>query len=134
MPSLHKWLSTGLFQPLGNPLVQAFALLQSGYIHLAVQGSRQAKHEPSGERFIRLFISFQAKFQIVVTRQEQRDEMSLRLELKNEIGEEAKKKLAVDLNDRFQNVCRVRIDTFEFVKAGTIGEPYQKIVDRRVWK
>jgi hypothetical protein len=66
MSSLHKWLSTGLFQPFGNPLVQAFTLLQSGYIYLAVQSSRQAKHEPPGERFIRLFTSFQTKFQIVV--------------------------------------------------------------------
>ncbi|MFH0769139.1 MAG: AMP-binding protein [Chloroflexota bacterium] len=75
-----------------------------------------------------------SRFQMIVTRKDQRDEMTLRAELKSEIGKEEKEMLARDLNNRFQNICRIKIDTIDFVKKGTIPEQYQKIVDQRVWK
>jgi len=73
-----------------------------------------------------------SRFQIVVRRSGQRDEMTLKIELKDEAID--REKLADDLNTRFQNLCRVKIDKIEFVKMGTIPEEHQKIVDERAWE
>jgi len=73
-----------------------------------------------------------SRFQIVVRRSGQRDEMTLKIELKDEAID--KGKLADDLNRRFQELCRVKIDGIEFVEKGTIPEEHQKIVDERTWK
>jgi len=73
-----------------------------------------------------------SRFQIVVRRSGQRDEMTLKIELKDEAVD--RKKLADDLNKRFQNLCRVKIDHIEFVEKGAIPEEHQKIVDERAWE
>jgi phenylacetate-CoA ligase len=73
-----------------------------------------------------------SRFQIAVSRTGQRDEMTLRIELKDESVD--RDKLADDLNTRFQDVCRVKIDRLEFVEKGSIPEDAQKIVDERTWK
>jgi phenylacetate-CoA ligase len=73
-----------------------------------------------------------SQFQIVVSRREQRDEMNLKVELKDESID--RKKLADDLNERFQTLCRVKIDRIEFVEKGSIPESLQKIVDERTWE
>jgi len=73
-----------------------------------------------------------SRFQIVVGRSGQRDEMTLKIELKDEAVD--REKLADDLNKRFQNLCRVKIDKVEFVETGTIPEEHQKIVDERAWE
>jgi hypothetical protein len=57
--------------------------------------------------------------------------MNLKVELKDESID--RKKLADDLNERFQNLCRVKIDRIEFVAKGSIPEEHQKIVDERSW-
>ncbi len=44
-----------------------------------------------------------------------------------------KVKLAEDLNKRFQDACRVKIDNIEFVTKGTITEESKKLVDERKW-
>ena len=44
------------------------------------------------------------------------------------------RKLADDLNKRFQNLCRVKIDKIDFVERGTIPEEHQTIVDERSWE
>ena len=75
-----------------------------------------------------------SRFQILVTRREQRDEMTLKVELKHEAPEEDKRRLADDLNKKFQDVCRIKIDRIEFVDKGAIPEEHQKIVDERSWK
>jgi len=38
------------------------------------------------------------------------------------------------LNQRFQDVCRVKLDMIKFVAKGTIPEEHQKIVDERTWE
>ncbi|MBE9483154.1 MAG: hypothetical protein IMY88_05680, partial [Chloroflexi bacterium] len=58
--------------------------------------------------------------------------MTLKIELKDEAID--REKLADDLNKRFQNLCRVKIDKIEFVETGTIPEEHQKIVDERAWE
>jgi len=73
-----------------------------------------------------------SRFQIVVRRKGQRDEMALKIELKDEAID--RRKLANDLNERFQNLCRVKLDKIEFVEKGTIPEEYQKIIDERIWE
>ena len=73
-----------------------------------------------------------SQFQMVVKRRGQRDEMTLRIELKDEAID--KKKLADDLNNRFQNLCRLKIDSIEFVEKGIIPEEHEKIVDERTWE
>ena len=73
-----------------------------------------------------------SRFQIVVRRSGQRDEMTLKIELKDEAVD--REKLADDLNKRFQNLCRVKIDKIEFVEKGAIPEEHQKIVDERAWE
>lgn len=79
-------------------------------------------------------LSFQqvSKFQLVVGRKEHRDEMTLKVELQDEAID--KGKLAEELNRKFQDVCRMKIDEIEFVEKGTIPEKYQKIVDERTWE
>jgi phenylacetate-CoA ligase len=71
-------------------------------------------------------------FQILVTRRGQRDEMTLKIELKDEAID--REKLADDVNKRFHNLCRVKIDRIEFVEKGSIPEGHQAIVDERTWK
>jgi len=81
-----------------------------------------------------LFSSFDqiSRFQIVVGRKAQRDEMTFKVELRDEAID--KEKLAEDLNKKFQSMCLVRADKIEFVAKGTIPEEHQKIVDERTWE
>ena len=79
-------------------------------------------------------ISFElvSQFQIVIGRKGQRDEITLKIELKDEAID--REKLSGDLNKRFQDMCRVKIDRIEFVEKGSITEEHQKIVDERTWE
>jgi len=72
------------------------------------------------------------RFQILVGRKEHRDVITLKIELRSEAID--KKKLADDLNKRFQDACRVKPDQIEFVAKGTIPEEHKKIVDERTWE
>jgi hypothetical protein len=60
--------------------------------------------------------------------------MTLKVELKHEATEEDKRRLARDLDKKFQDVCRIKPDRIDFIKKGTIPEQYQKIVDERTWE
>jgi len=73
-----------------------------------------------------------AKFQFVINRREDRDEIVLRAELKDEPTD--KSSLAEDLNRRFQDACRLRLDNIELVVAGSIPEGQPRVVDRRKWE
>jgi len=73
-----------------------------------------------------------SRYQIIVGRRAQRDELVFKVELKDESIDKAK--LADALAERFPQVCRVRPDRIEFVTAGTIPEERQTIVDTRTWK
>jgi len=75
-----------------------------------------------------------ARFQIAVTRHEQRDEMKLKVELKHELSSIEKQKLSDELSQNFQNICRIKPDTIDFVPTGTIAEEQPKIVDERTWE
>ncbi|MBI2910160.1 MAG: AMP-binding protein [Chloroflexi bacterium] len=73
-----------------------------------------------------------SNFQILVGRQAQRDEITLTAELKDETLD--RERVADELNKRFQNVCRVKLDRVDFVTAGTIPERAPRIVDERKWE
>ena len=73
-----------------------------------------------------------SRFQIVIGRRGQRDEMTLKIELKDEAVD--REKLADDVNKRFQSLCRVKIDGVEFVEKGNIPEEQPGIVDERTWE
>ena len=72
-----------------------------------------------------------AKFQIIVDRKANRDEMNLKLELKDESVD--KNKLSAEIDKKFQDICRVKLDSIEFVPPGTIPEPHKTIEDVRKW-
>ncbi|MFA5317385.1 MAG: AMP-binding protein [Dehalococcoidales bacterium] len=71
------------------------------------------------------------RFQIIVGHCQNRDEMTIRVELKDESSDRGK--LTADLNKKFQDTCRLKIDRIEFVARGSIPEQSQKIVDERTW-
>jgi phenylacetate-CoA ligase len=72
-----------------------------------------------------------SRFQIIVDRQANRDEMKLNLELKDDAGD--KNRLGGEINQKFQDLCRVKFDSIEFVPPGTIPEPRKTIEDIRKW-
>jgi len=65
-----------------------------------------------------------------VGRREHRDEMTLKVQLKD-AGID-KEKLADELGKVFQDACRIKLDGIEFVAA--IGEGKPGIVDERKWE
>jgi len=73
-----------------------------------------------------------SNFQLIVGRRQHRDEMTLKLELKDVSVD--KTKLAEDLNQKFQDTCRIKIDKIEFVERGTIPGEHQGMVDERTWE
>ena len=83
------------------------------------------------EQVIRSFEEV-SQFQMVVGRRQQRDELTLRVELKD--GAIDEQRLAERMSERFQSLCRVAIDRFDFVDSGSIPRDHQMIVDARVWE
>jgi phenylacetate-CoA ligase len=73
-----------------------------------------------------------ARFQLLVGRRQHRDEMTLRLELKD-TGIDTEK-LATKVNQKFQDTCRIKLDKIEFVEKGSVSEDKQGIVDERKWE
>ena len=73
-----------------------------------------------------------SRFQLVVGRRENRDEIVLSAELKDETVN--RENLAEELNRRFQDVCRMRLDRVEFVSAGSIPEDQPRLIDSRKWE
>jgi phenylacetate-CoA ligase len=72
------------------------------------------------------------RFRLVVTRSGERDELTLKAELKDESAD--RESLARELNEKFQSACRVKIDFIDFIPAGTLPEKYQKLSDERKWE
>ena len=72
------------------------------------------------------------RFQLVVARKDHHDEAILRVELKDEDTD--RKKLTAELNQKFQDVCRIKLDKVEFAEKGTIPEERQTILDERRWE
>lgn len=71
------------------------------------------------------------KFQIVVSRSENRDVLTVRVDVPE--TKRGKFDLA-SFEKHFAEICTVRIDRVEEVSPGTLGEGYKTIVDERSWK
>ncbi|MDD5189724.1 MAG: AMP-binding protein [Dehalococcoidales bacterium] len=72
-----------------------------------------------------------SRYQLLVTREGQRDVLTLKAECK-EAHHDANT-LAEAINTRFQNVCRVKIDHFVVSETGKLDEKSPKITDLRKW-
>ncbi len=72
-----------------------------------------------------------SKYQLVIRREGQRDELTLKIELKDDVRDQ--NRLADELNRKFQDVCRLKLDKINFVTHGTFPEKHQMIVDKRTW-
>jgi phenylacetate-CoA ligase len=73
-----------------------------------------------------------SRYQLIVGRREHRDELILKAELKDSGADRAK--LSLDINNKFQDICRIKIDSIEFVDTGTIAEKQQGLKDERKWE
>jgi phenylacetate-CoA ligase len=73
-----------------------------------------------------------AKFQIVVSRRGERDEMVLKLATKDSSTD--RNKLSDEINRKFQDVCRLKLDKIEYVEAATIPDQRKVIDDVRKWE
>lgn len=73
-----------------------------------------------------------AKYQLVVGRREHRDEMTLKVECKESSID--RDRLSLDINNKFQDTCRIKIDKIEFVAPGMINDKEQGIKDGRKWE
>lgn len=72
------------------------------------------------------------RFQAVVTRMGHRDNLCLKAELSEECPD--REALSASLNAGFQEICRLKLDTIEFVPTGTILPERKTIVDERTWE
>lgn len=71
-----------------------------------------------------------AKYQVVVTRKEHKDEMEFHIELKEEVAQP--EKLKEEIERSIRDVMKVRGDV-QFVPKGKISEGARKIEDQRTW-
>jgi len=72
-----------------------------------------------------------SRFQFVISRRENRDELAIKIELKDFSTD--RKKLADELTAKFQDNCRVKPDAIEFVPSGSMTENQPKMLDTRKW-
>ncbi|MGZ3590422.1 MAG: phenylacetate--CoA ligase family protein, partial [Thermodesulfobacteriota bacterium] len=72
-----------------------------------------------------------AKYQMVIMRKEDKDEMTLRIELKE--GTPQTHKLDQEIGQSIRDVMKIRGDV-QFVPNGTIPEGAKKIEDHRTWE
>jgi phenylacetate-CoA ligase len=73
-----------------------------------------------------------SRYQLIVGRRQHRDEMTLKVNLKDVNADKAK--LAEGINKKFQDACRIKLDKIEYVPGGSIPEDKQGIVDERTWE
>jgi phenylacetate-CoA ligase len=71
-----------------------------------------------------------AKYQVVIKRKEDKDEMILRIEFKEEVSQP--EKLKEEIEQSIRDVMKVRGDV-QFAPKGTIPEGAKKIEDQRTW-
>ena len=73
-----------------------------------------------------------ARAQAVITRPENRDELTLRVVLADESAEH--EPLADQLSTAIRSACRVKVDRVEFAPADALGGDAKVILDERTWE
>jgi phenylacetate-CoA ligase len=86
---------------------------------------------PNQLRFALGQVAGVARAQAVVTRPENRDELTLRVVADESADHEA---LTNGLGIAVQSACRVQVDRVEFIAADALGEDAQAILDERRWE
>ncbi|MCX7857079.1 MAG: AMP-binding protein [Deltaproteobacteria bacterium] len=71
-----------------------------------------------------------SRYQVIVERKEQRDELSLKVELKDESIDRSELKKRIE--EEFPKSLRVRLDRIEFCEKGNIKEE-ETLIDKRKW-
>lgn len=72
-----------------------------------------------------------ARSQLVITRRENRDILTYKVELSDEAAD--REKLTTRLFDSFRDIIRLKIDGVEFIPRGTLAEDAKMLVDERKW-
>jgi phenylacetate-CoA ligase len=72
-----------------------------------------------------------AAFQIVIDRSDNRDIMNLKLELKSGAD---KGNIIDEINQKFQDICRLKLDNIQVVPPGTIPTAHKSLEDIRKWE
>ena len=72
-----------------------------------------------------------SRFQIRVDRQNERDIMVLRIELRENIVD--RPKLSADIGQKFQDICRLKFDSVEYLAPGTLSASANTLEDVRKW-
>jgi len=73
-----------------------------------------------------------AKYQVLVSREGHRDELTFNIELADDTIDRGE--FSRELKNSFQDACRLRIDKLNFVPKGAIPEDHKTIVDERSWQ
>ncbi|MCL5126303.1 MAG: AMP-binding protein [Deltaproteobacteria bacterium] len=73
-----------------------------------------------------------ASYQLVVTRAQNRDEMTMLIELNYQHLAD-KDKWLEDLDKSFRDVCKVKFDNLSFVTKGTVPVGAARIIDKRIY-
>jgi phenylacetate-CoA ligase len=73
-----------------------------------------------------------SRYQLIVGRREHRDDLILKAELKESGTDKAK--LSLDINNKFQDICRIKIDKIEYLPDGSISDKEVGLKDERKWE
>jgi phenylacetate-CoA ligase len=72
-----------------------------------------------------------ARWQAIVTREGQRDLLTIKCEISKDANAEA---LGLEVGRKIQEICRVKLDHFEPVAEGSIPSDRKPLADERTWK
>ena len=72
-----------------------------------------------------------SKYQLLVGSREYKDELTFRIELKDEAID--KERISNEISRSFREICRLGIDKIEFAAKGTLPQEYKTMVDLRKW-
>ena len=70
-----------------------------------------------------------AHYQLIITRNDDRDELTLKAELQDETADRLK--VSNGLNTQFQSACHLKLDRVDFLTPGTFPQQYPHILDER---
>jgi phenylacetate-CoA ligase len=70
-----------------------------------------------------------AHYQLIITRNDDRDELTLKAELQDETADRLK--VSNGLNTQFQSACHLKLDRVDFLTPGTFPPQYPHILDER---
>ncbi len=116
---------------LGESRQEERSIILVGRVGDAVKVRGMFVH-PNQLRFALGQVAGIARAQAVVTRPENRDELTLRVALADESAD--REALSQQLGVVVQSACRVKVDRIEFIPADALGEDAKLVLDERKWE